>query len=256
LVLGFATVGLYLVYFAYRYNLLFVYDNDVDTKGLLYPIALKQMLVGIYLSQICLIVLFASVVAVGPLILTIAFTIFTALYHISLNAALDPMLKFLPKTLEAEEESLLSELEGGKPSASAAAGGIKNGGDETTTASEGKRTDVGPTAQKKPNFISKWLHPNVYTDYPTLRRLVPHDFVEIAYSPESERDAYFNPSISSSTPLLWIPRDPAGVSRQEVNHTSRVIPITDEGAHLDENDGIVWDTETGRPPIFEEKIYY
>ncbi|KAI9796523.1 MAG: hypothetical protein M1825_000611, partial [Sarcosagium campestre] len=34
LMLGFATVGLWLIYFMYRYNLLFVYNANIDTKGL------------------------------------------------------------------------------------------------------------------------------------------------------------------------------------------------------------------------------
>ena len=39
------------------------------------------------------------------------------------------------------------------------------------------------------------------------------------YSAEAERDAYCHPSITSQAPLLWIPRDPLGVSSQEVAHT-------------------------------------
>jgi calcium permeable stress-gated cation channel len=37
LVLGFAAVGLYFFYFAYRYNMLFVSNANVDTKGRIYP---------------------------------------------------------------------------------------------------------------------------------------------------------------------------------------------------------------------------
>lgn len=36
LVLGFATIGMYLIYLAYRYNLLFVFNCTIDTKGLIY----------------------------------------------------------------------------------------------------------------------------------------------------------------------------------------------------------------------------
>ncbi len=41
LVLGFAAIGLYLFYFAYRYNLLYVSNADIDTKGMIYPRALQ-----------------------------------------------------------------------------------------------------------------------------------------------------------------------------------------------------------------------
>ncbi|KAK4999618.1 hypothetical protein LTR28_013316 [Elasticomyces elasticus] len=75
-------------------------------------------------------------------------------------------------------------------------------------------------------------------------------------APETERDAYFNPSIKSQTPLLWIPRDPMGISAQEVRDTRKVIPITDEGATFDNKGNIVWDAENGRPPIWEKPVYY
>lgn len=61
---------------------------------------------------------------------------------------------------------------------------------------------------------------------------------------------------NSETPILWIPEDIAGVSKQEVAETSRVIPITDEGSRLDEKNKLVWDTEGARPPIWSEKVYY
>jgi len=113
-----------------------------------------------------------------------------------------------------------------------------------------------PPPRKEPNLILKFFHPDVYADYATLRKSVPHDFADISYAPEVERDAYFHPSITAQSPLLWIPRDIAGVSRQEVLHTSKVIPITDVDASLDEKNKITWNEESGRPPIYEEKVYY
>jgi hypothetical protein len=46
------------------------------------------------------------------------------------------------------------------------------------------------------------------------------------------------------------------VSKQEIAHTSRVIPITDEGCELTEEGKLNWDSEGSRPPVWEEKIYY
>jgi len=205
----------------------------------------------------------------------IAFLIFTILYHISLNAALDPLLKYLPKTLEAEEEHLLSLEEGpshnsqpmkaadktASPSTGSEAAG--NGFGDGSTAQKGGEPIGAPIEEhpsyeptKKPNFFSKWLNPSKYQDYATLRRGVPKDFADVSYEPEIERNAYYNPAISSTPPILWIPRDEGGISRQEVAHTSRVIPISDEDASLDEKNKIIWDNEGGRPPIFEEKVYY
>lgn len=47
-----------------------------------------------------------------------------------------------------------------------------------------------------------------------------------------------------------------GVSAQECKHSTKVIPMTDEGAHFDEKNKLVWDQDSGRPPIYQEKIYY
>ena len=179
----------------------------------------------------------------------------------SLNAAMDPLLYYLPKSLEAEEEGLLA-LEDGRISDDSME---RKGGHVSAQRFSSRDTETSPSAvektlpaapHKKPNFLIKWLRPDVYTDYPTMRRLVPRGFADISYSPETERDAYYHPAIKSPTPLLWIPRDSVGVSRQEIKHTSRVIPITDEGAGFDTKGKLIWDHEHGRPPIYEEKVYY
>jgi hypothetical protein len=249
LVLAFATIGMSLFYLAYRYNILFVTDSQIDTKGLIYPRALQQLLTGVYLSEICLIGLFAIATAIGPLILMIAFLVFTILFHLSLNAALDPLLYNLPKSLEAEEESLISAAEALTPDAD--------------TKSNEKSTETAATAtvpHKKPNFITKFLHPHIYSDYATLRRLVPQTRIDVdnMYEENVAENAYHPPSVTSEVPLLWIPRDEAGISRQEVTHSGKIIPITDEGCSLNEKNKLEWDAEsaTERPPLWTPRVYY
>jgi len=246
LVLLFAAVGLYLFYLAYRYNLLYVSNANIDTKGRVYPRALQQVFVGLYIAEGCLIGLFAiatgsSVGALGPLVLMIIFMVFTALYHLSLNAALEPLINYLPKSLEAEERRLLDE------DANAERG--EKGMVADTTA------ELGPSPHVKPSFWKKFLRPDIYTDYATMRRMVPK-MISIRYESAEAQHAYYNPAVTSGPALLWIPRDPMGVSRQEVRDTSKVIPITDEGATLDDKNKIVWDAEDGRPPIWERPVYY
>jgi hypothetical protein len=272
LVLGFATVGLYLFYFAFRYNLLYVSNAQIDTQGKIYPRALQHLLVGCYLANVCLIGLFAIAAAdqpvgTGPLVLMIISLVFSILYHVSLNSALEPLINYLPKNLEAEEEALLTESRKLGPTttdssdvagASAVRNGDHNGVDADKVDAE-KGID-GPSSlpapQKKPNFLTKFLRPDKYTDYATMRQLVPTHLEIPEYAPEVERDAYFHPSITSSQPLLWIPHDELGISKQEVEHTARVIPITDEDAWIDEKGNLQWNVEKGNPPIYEEKIYY
>ncbi|PWW76570.1 DUF221 domain-containing protein [Tuber magnatum] len=257
LVLGFAVVGLGLLYFAYRYNFLFVYNVDVDTKGLVYPRALYQTLTGVYLAEVCLIGLFGIRKAVGPLVLQVAFLVFTILFQLSLSSAVEPLLKFLPKNLEKEEEGLLS-VEGGANDADGAyeaeensAGPAKNGASKAASYpgdAEGARAKPG-------GFLARFMYPETYYSYTHMRKVIPQDYPDIVYGPEVEKEAYLNPAIASRPPVLWVPRDEGGVSRQEVAHTSGVIGISDGGAIVNEKSGVCW-VEGEMPPDWEEKPLY
>lgn len=228
--MGFCFAGLYLVYQAYRYNFLFVYDIRIDTKGLVYPRALQHLLTGIYLANVCMIGLFAIKSAVGPLIIMVLFTILTTLAHISLNEALAPLNSFLPRTLDVEEELQQAKEE---------------------------ELALLQTSHRNTWFRAlKWFHPNLYRDFAALRRKVRRDHVEIKYSEEEERNAYFEPCITSKTPTIWIPRDKWGVSAWEIEESDPLIPITDEGAHLDKKGNIVWDKFDPNLPLWELKTLY
>lgn len=195
----------------------------------------------------------------------IVFLVFTALYHISLNAALDPLLKFLPKTLETEERRLLALEEQDSVAEGHVAGETKevaaaDSKPATNGSSNGAEKALGPHPSEKtkmPNLFTKWLRPDVYTDYHTLRKLVPRDFAELSYSDEVAGEAFHQPCIVSQPPLLWIPRDSMGISTQEVKESSKVIEITDEFCTLDDKNNLDWDrTNANSAPIYEEAVYY
>lgn len=273
--LGWATVAMFLFYFAWRYNVFFVTDTQIDTRGLIYPRAIKQLFTGIYIAELCMIGLFGASVAPGPLVLMVVFLVFTILFHISLNSALNPLLYHLPLTLLAEEESahlLGDEEKGGAPAGPVnsttkeevthtnGAGAADVNGDGTIDPTEAhvQQAREAHKAHKAGNILTRFLKPWIFSDYATLRNLVPRGQQLDPYPDEVAANAYFPPTVTSSVPLLWIPSDAsgAGVSRQEVEHSSRVLPITDEGCELDEKGNLVWDREGTRPPVWEEKIYY
>ncbi|PLN85977.1 DUF221-domain-containing protein [Aspergillus taichungensis] len=270
LVIAFGAIGLYLFYFAYRYNMLYVSNADIDTQGKAYVRALQHITVGCYLLMGCLIGLFAigaagNSVAVGPLILMIIFLVFIIIYHVSLNNAMRPLINYLPKNLEAEEEALLAQEKADlhhTPDSQQPEGSVAGGSGEKGRVSNIASVDSaekGLTGSSEPpqgNFLVRWLHPNRFSGYTQLRRLVPNPHDTTQYAPEVERDAYFHPAISAQAPLLWIPRDELGVSRQEIQHSSKVIPITDEDSWLDEKNKIHWDMDKGVPPIYQDKIRF
>lgn len=246
--MGWACLAMCFFYLAWRYNVLFVTDTRIDTRGLIYPRAMKQLFTGIYLSEICMIGLFGASVAPIQLALMVVFLIFTVLFHLSMNAALDPLLYNLPQSLLAEEESLRLDIE-------ATSGRVEKNGNSM----EKNRVDtIGPP--KRANFLTKFLKPWIYADYPTLRALVPRHAegltAQSLYTPEINRDAYYPPGVTSMPPTLWIPEDQAGVSKQEVAHSSKYIPITDEGCVLDDKGKMQWERENTRPPVWQEQIMY
>ena len=259
LVLGFAAIGLSFFYFAYRYDLLFVSNADVDTKGHIYPRALQQLFVGLYIAEACLVGLFAiatgeSVAALGPLILMLIMLVATVLYNIALNSALAPLLAYLPKSLDAEERSLR---------AAAASTTTSTAKEATSTTKEAAISTTeeaaSPPPRPRPSLLATWLRPDLHADYAALRALlVPHDAAApTAYAPADAADAYLHPAVRARVPLLWVPRDAAGVSAEEVRATRAVIGITDEGAHLDDANAIVWDQDSaGRAPIHEDRVHY
>lgn len=253
LVLGFATLGLGLLYFAYRYNFLFVYNISIDTKGMVYPRALYQTMSGVYIGQICMIGLFAinAAKSPGPLIIQIIFLIFTILFQNALSAAVQPLLDYLPKNLQVEEESLLT-IENGEQI------GKESTSTEVATEHEGVPLDTdndaipGLSEETKPSLLTRFLQPEKYESYQHLRKRIPQEAPEIVYSPEVERDAYYHPSITQQAPAIWIPRDVGGVSRQEVAHTGAVNPISDYGAILDAGSKIERHDDAF-PPDWSEK---
>ncbi|KAK2624149.1 hypothetical protein QTJ16_006783 [Diplocarpon rosae] len=89
---------------------------------------------------------------------------------------------------------------------------------------------------RDPNFLLKFLHPEIFADYHILRDSIPATVRDAAvgYSESVLRDAYSPPSMRERSPRLWIPRDWLGVSAQEVAHTGRVTEITDREAWIDE----------------------
>ena len=192
----------------------------------------------------------------------IVFLVFMILYHISLNSAMDPLLYYLPRSLEAEEESLLqSGYDRPFGATNVDSTHIHHAGPNEKNFSVSEKPSTLPDAHAESSsvgMIRKFLRPDIYASYAIMRQLVPRDFARISYSPEVEKDAYQHPSVTNVVPLLWIPRDAMGVSRQECAHTNWVTPITDDGATFNEKGKIIWSEEEtgGRPPIWEEPIYY
>ncbi|CCE33609.1 uncharacterized protein CPUR_07535 [Claviceps purpurea 20.1] len=96
------------------------------------------------------------------------------------------------------------------------------------------------TSDQPPGFLARWLHPEEYEDFVALRKSIPSEqFPAVLYPSDFEKRCYLPPEMWAAKPMLWVPRDKARVSRQEVAHTKKYTPISDRGAVLDDKGRIV-----------------
>lgn len=253
LVLGFATVGFSLIYVAFRYNFLYCYDTNIDTGGAAYGRALRQLITGVYLSEGCLIGLFAIATgnnraAVGPLAIEVVLLACTIGLHLTLRTALkhhEARVAYMdpaPSTAQVEEAHTL----------------------EKGTTAGGSATAVPPRASRIPVFLQKILNPerNSVSNLSASLDQFYHSPQE-PLPAEVQKKAYFNPAITSPTPVIWIVKDDMGISEREVQDCKKAVPglqITDEQAVFTEKNKVLWkgqeEGHAREAPIYEERIVY
>lgn len=246
LVLGFATIGFGLIYLATRYNALYVLTNNIDTKGAAYGRALQQLMTGVYISEICLIGLFAINTAPGPIVLMVIFLIFTALYHALMRNALLPLIRYLPDNLD--DDNSFEHTDVGSYE-------LKNNKESPSELDAPASRGMG----KKAGLLVKFFDPRKYSSRQSVKSLVPA-YAPPRYEEVEEEKAYFNPVITALKPRLWIVRDEMGISRKECTDSGEVVDISDEYATFNEKGKVVWD-DGGKEnlegmPVWEKRVDY
>lgn len=246
LTLAFATIGLTLYYISYRYNLLYVCLSKIDTRGEAYKRALQQMPTGIYLAELALIGLFGARKATIQTILMIVLLVVTAAVNLVLDRTLRPLELYLglDKLQEAEVPFLAEE--DGIPADDEIAlhmsahnrrlGLDKLGMGVATKLSEFFDTFISSSRDE----VKGWLAtPDREDDSPA-----PTD--------DELSNAYENPAFTSKTPKIWLPRDQAGVSRDEIKENEDSgISTTDEAAEIDEKGKLWYDHVFENVPVWK-----
>ncbi|KAK6860523.1 hypothetical protein PG995_004159 [Apiospora arundinis] len=260
LVMGFAAIGLSLYYFSYRYNLLFVIQPKVDTKGQAYTLALQHLLTGVYIAELALIGIFGLRKATGPSVLLAVLFIATIVYNVLMNKYLAPLEKYLPAELASdpngnhETTPLLSSAEEGQAP------------HQSHIQRLGERAHVPP---KVVDPIARFFEPRISTSYQALKKWLAEgdpsyedDYDSTAaapeYSEEDLRKAYLNPALTSPTPVIWLAKDRIGATANEIRESEgKGLKATDQGAWLDAKGRVRWSVEdVGEVPIWKEKVRY
>jgi len=226
----------------------YVLSNNIDTQGQAYGRALQQLMTGVYISEICLIGLFAINTAPGPIVLMVIFLVGTIIYHAMMRSALRPLTRYLPDGTEGEEQAALFTTSDHKSYDYATAG---------VPPSEAQSSKPKKFTAKKANLFARLFNPSKFKSYSAVRSLVP-DFPVPRYTEEEEAFAYYDPALTTPVPRLWIVRDEMGISQREVRDSSEVVQISDHYAVFNEKNKVVWirDAPLQDMPIWEKRIDY
>lgn len=202
---------------------------------------------GVYLSEICLIGLFAINTAPGPIVLMAIFLGATIIYHVLMRQALKPLMVYLPDNYENEDRAaMFSDADHDSYDAAAA----------RVPPSEAQPATAKKFSAKKAGLFGRSFDVRKFKSFASVRALVPN-YAPPRYEEDDVEHAYFDPAITSKVPKLWIPRDEMGISRKEIQDTRDVIPISDDFSWFNEKGKIVWDKERILDvPVWEKRIDY
>jgi signal recognition particle receptor subunit alpha len=286
LVLGFATVGIGCIYLAYRYNMIYVHDTHIDTKGGFYARALEQLMVGVYLGELCLLGLFGigignSVVSAGPTVLQVVLIVATVIFHIIMKRKIKKMNllddSHHPRQQNDTEAGRASEGNSMHPGYSNVSNAPRNNSRQSDSAlvstfSDGDRQHRGAEAvgmappsgaQPQRSMLKKIFSPHTASASEISSSLTTHFRHPVpAYTKQDVLEAYLHPALAQREEVIWLARDQAGVSKSEVSELTESlgtygVEVTDEGAVMNEKGKVEWDDNSVRQaPLWDHKVVY
>lgn len=248
-------------------------QTKVDTRGENYALALQHMLVGVYISELCLLGLLGVSKKSGPSVLMIILLILTVLYHITTNRVLSPLEEQIPSDLlssnEEEEETSLLDPEVAPGQGTSEHDPLVSSLSGTPAQPRQEFPSDSTTISRILTHLSSRFHRIPFLPLPTVAALKQlfdsveegHDHghdgggqSQVSYTEEQLRTAYLQPELTSKLPKLWLVRDRPGLSKKEMEENDKSgIPTTDEGAWLDEKGKVRWDHEDiSTVPIFKK----
>lgn len=232
---------------SYRYNLFYVIQPKIDTKGQAYTLALQHLLTGVYIAELALIGFFGLQQARGPSIMTGLLFIVTVIYNVLMNKYMSPLEKFLPADLvslaeQDERTPLLSSAEEGRVPQSAL---------------------VPPlVAEHIINPTARFFDPHAFTSYRSTRAWIRDEegsrTEDPKYTDEELERAYLHPALWSQTPVIWMARDTMHASENEVRETEECgLKVSDEGAWLDGRRIVCWNVaDFEKVPVWKKAVKY
>jgi len=128
----------------------------------------------------------------------------------------------------------------------------------------GSETNYAPKASRIPGFLRNIINPERNSLSALYAKL--DQFYHTPQEPlpvEIQKRAFFNPAVTSPTPVIWIVRDDMGLSEREIRDTKKACPelqMTDEQAVFNEKGKVFWkgveDGHSREAPVYDDRIMY
>ena len=277
LVLGFSTIGIGLIYLAYRYNMFYVHDTHVDTKGGFYARALEQLMVGVYIGELCLLGLFGigiggSITSVGPTVLQVVLIGATIIFQLFMKRKIK-QLDLLDESdypkQEHDPESGRSlgakRMNPGYNSGRSEQALVSRYNEEQRTTNGSEAAGMAPPANMPPqrSLFKRMFLPHTLSTSEISASLIPRFHQPVPpYTEQDVLEAYMHPALAERREVIWLPRDRAGISRNEVAGLQESlgpygVEVTDEGATMNEKGKVELNFGSVRQaPLWDHKIIY
>ncbi|WFD37133.1 uncharacterized protein MJAP1_000075 [Malassezia japonica] len=220
---GFAALGMFCLYMAYRYQFLYVYDfkPQNETGGLYFPKAISFTFAGIYLGTLLVAAMYLFNTGSNPTafipfgVLTVLLLVIIFAYHYFLMNSYGPLLNSLPLDLS-----------------------LKNSTEQASNVQALQAQPQQPALPEKDAYYVNNSAPAIPSSH-VVQMEDPH---QTAIKSKSEHDskmnAFYHPARTSKQLVLWYPNDNFGIGRSNV--------AADYNAGYEATTEQAWITEKGK----------
>ncbi|KAG1052467.1 hypothetical protein G6F43_005396 [Rhizopus delemar] len=216
LILPFVLLFFCLHYFVYLYQFLYVYEMNYETGGRAFPRAIRHIYIGLFVSQLTLIGLFAiRKDAMGQMALMIVTLILTAFALFYYDKAFKPLFKYLP-VATFEDKDIKVDIKAGSVSDDSVSDHEQGNSSALTKVHthNNNATSTAVEAFEARRELLERLREQELSD----KKLEAED-AEVAGTAKSlySTEAYMHPSIYNPKPTVWLPEDDLGITKKEID---------------------------------------
>lgn len=292
LVVGFAAISFFLIFFAFLYTLTYILQPvQTDARGRGYATSMFQLFVALYLAEVLILALFVFSKNWACVALEGVWILVTAICHQLFKWKFLPLLEVVPisaikyasgdrtfqypmydqglKEIRTEGKNyweggnqlglssspLDQVLADPKTDADESDAYTRTGTNEKESSNE-KRAEstlpISTSKEKAGSAFNRFFKPKSNT-FDMVREEMPAAYLNyIEYNPDFVRTAYDDPAVTNEEPHIWIPRDAIGLSEIEKNKALK------NGVDVSDSDAGF--DEKGRteyygpPPSYEEAL--